>query len=64
MYLEIYALVPAHFLSAPGLVWQAASEKKKLKLDLLTGYRYVIDILMAEKGIRGGIFCYSSICES
>ena len=40
------------FLSVPGLVWQAALKKTKVKLDLLTD----IDmLLMLEKGIRGGI---------
>ena len=40
------------FLSAPGLAWQAALKKTKLKVDLLTD----IDMLLiAEKGIRVGI---------
>ena len=55
MCLEIYELNPAKFLSAPGLAWQAALKKTKVKLDLLTD----IDmLLMVEKGIRGGI-CHS-----
>ena len=55
MCLEIYELDPAKFLSAPGLAWQAALKKTKVKLDLLTD----IDmLLMVEKGIRGGI-CHS-----
>ena len=49
---EIYELHPAHFLSAPGLAWQAYIKKTKIKLELLTD----IDmLLMVEKGIRGGI---------
>ena len=53
MCLEIYKLDPAKFLSAPGLAWQAALKKTKVKLDLLTD----IDmLLMVEKGIRGGIY--------
>ena len=52
MCLEIYELDPAKFLSAPGLAWQAALKKTKVKLDLLTD----IDmLLMVEKSIRGGI---------
>ena len=52
---KIYELDPAKFLSAPGLAWQAALKKAKVKLDLLTN----IDMfLMVEKGIRGGI-CHS-----
>ena len=47
--LEIYELDPAKFLPAPGLAWQPALKKDKVKLDLLTD----IDILlMVEKGIR------------
>ena len=52
MRLQIYKLDPAHFLTAPGLVWQAALKKTEVKLDLLTD----IDmLLMVEKSIRGGI---------
>ena len=36
MFLKIYELDPAKFLSAPGLAWQAALKKTKVKLDLLT----------------------------
>ena len=53
--LKIYKLDPAKFLSAPGLAWQAALKRTKVKLDLLTD----IDMsLMVEEGIRGGI-CHS-----
>ena len=50
------------FLSAPELVWQAASKKTKVKIDLLND----IDmLLMIEKGIRGGILSLDlSICKS
>ena len=30
-YIEIYELDPAHFLSAPGLAWQACFKKTKVK---------------------------------
>ena len=36
MCLEIYELDPAKFLSAPGLAWQSALKKTKVKLALLT----------------------------
>ena len=50
--IEIHVLDPAHFLSAPGLAWQACLKKTKVKLELLTN----IDmLLMVEKGTRGGI---------
>ena len=55
MCLEIYELNPAHFLFAPGLAWQAALKKRKVKLDFLTD----IDILfMIEKSIRAGMSLY------
>ena len=51
--IEIYELDPAHFLSAPGLAWQACLKKTKVELELLTD----IDmLLMIENVIRGGIF--------
>ena len=36
MCIKVYELDPAHFLSAPGLAWQACLKKTKVKLDLLT----------------------------
>ena len=50
--IEIYELDPAHFLSAPGLAWQACLKKTKVKLELLTHNDM---LMMVEKGIRGGI---------
>ena len=55
MSLEILELDLAKFLSVPGLAWQAALKKTKVKLDFLTD----IDmLLMVGKKIRGGI-CHS-----
>ena len=34
--IEIYELDPAHFSSAPGLVWQTCLKKTEVKLELLT----------------------------
>ena len=50
--IEIYELHPAHFLSAPGLVWRACLRKTGVELELLSN---VDMLLMVEKGIRGGI---------
>ena len=50
--IEIYELDPAHFLSAPGLAWQACLKKTQVKLELLTDNNM---LLMFEKGIRGGM---------
>ena len=47
---EIYELDPAHFLSAPGLTWQACLKKTKVELELLTDNGMLI---MFEEGIRG-----------
>ena len=55
MYLKEYELDPAHFLSLPGLAWQACLKKTNIELELLTDYDM---LLMVEKGIRGGI-CHS-----
>ena len=45
-------LCPAHFLSAPGLAWQACFKKANVNLELLTD---VDMLLMVEAGIRGGM---------
>ena len=50
--IEIYELDPGHFLSAPGLAWQACLKKTEVKLELLTD---VDMLLMVEEGIRSGI---------
>ena len=50
--IKVYELDPAHFLSLPGLAWQACLKKTNIKLELLTDYDM---LLMVEEGIRGGI---------
>ena len=55
MCLKEYKLDPAHFLSLPGLAWQACLKKTNVELELLTDYDM---LLMVEEGIRGGI-CHS-----
>ena len=55
MCLKEYELDPAHFVSLPGLAWQACLKKTNIELELLTDYDM---LLMVEKGIRGGI-CHS-----
>ena len=52
---KVYELDPAHFLSLPGLAWQACLKKTNIELQLLTDYDM---LLMVEEGIRGGI-CHS-----
>ena len=54
--MEIYELDPSHFLSAPGLTWQACSKKTEVKIELLTDNDM---LLMSEKGICG-IMCQVS----
>ena len=52
MCLEIYELDPTKYFSAPGLAWQAALKRTKVKLNLL----FDIDMLLTvEKSIRGGM---------
>ena len=55
MCLKKYELDPAHFLSLPGLAWQACLKKTGIELELLTDYDM---LLMVQEGIRGGI-CHS-----
>ena len=47
-----YELDPAHFISLPGLAWQACLKKTNVELQLLTDYDMLLRI---EEGIRGGI---------
>ena len=53
MCIKEYELDPAHFLSLPGLAWQACFKKTNIELELLTDYDM---LLMVEEGIRGGIY--------
>ena len=55
MCLKEYELDLAHFLSLPGLAWQACLKKTNIELELLTDYDM---LLMVEEGIRCGI-CHS-----
>ena len=55
MCIKEYELDPAHFLSLPGLAWEACLKKTNIELELLTDYDM---LLMVDKGIRSGI-CYS-----
>ena len=50
--LSNYELDPAHFISLPGLAWQACLKKTGVELELLTDYDM---LLMIDEGIRGGI---------
>ena len=50
--IEIYGLNRSHFLSAPGLAWQACLKKTNVNLELLTNVHM---LLMVEEGIRGGM---------
>ena len=55
MCIKVYEFDPAHFVSLPGLAWQAYLKKTNIELELLTDYDM---LLMVEEGIRGGI-CHS-----
>ena len=48
--IKVYELDPAHFLSLPGLAWQACLKTTNIKLELLTDYDM---LLMVEEAIRG-----------
>ena len=51
--IEIYELNFSHFLSAPGLSWQACLKKTEIRLESLTNTDM---LLIVKKGIRGGIY--------
>ena len=48
--IKTYELDPAHFISLPGLAWQACLKKTRVELELLTDYDM---LLMIKEGIRG-----------
>ena len=48
--IKLYGRDLSHFLSAPGLAWQACLKKTNVKLELLTDINM---LLMIEAGIRG-----------
>ena len=50
--IEMYELDPAHFLSAPGLSWQACLKKTGITLELITDADMLV---MVAKGISRGI---------
>ena len=50
--IKTYELDPSHFISLPGLAWQACLKKTGVELELLTDYDM---LLMIEEGIRDGI---------
>ena len=50
--IKTYELDPAHFISLPGLAWQAYLKRAGVELALLTDYDM---LLMIEEGLRGGI---------
>ena len=52
MCIEVCELDPAHFLSAPGLAWQACLKKTRVELELIAN---VDMLLMIGREIRGGI---------
>ena len=51
MCIKVYELDPAHFVSAPGLAWQACLKKAEVELELITDPDM---LLMVEEGMRGG----------
>ena len=55
MCINVYELDSAHFLSLPGLAWQACLKKTNIELELSTNYGM---LLMVVEGIRGRI-CHS-----
>ena len=55
--LKDYGLCPSHYLSAPGLSWDAMLKMTTLKLELIPGSDIYI---FFEKTARGGVFYISN----
>ena len=51
MCIKVYELDPAHFLSLPGLAWQACLNKTNVKLELLTDYDMLLEVEYATQCI-------------
>ena len=60
MCIKEYELDPAHFLSLPGLAWQASLKKTNIELELLTDYDM---LLMVEEGIRECVTQYTGMLK-
>ena len=56
---KIYEIDPTHFLSAPGLAWQACLKKTEIQLELLTNI-VVVDGLKINQ--RRNIPCNTYVC--
>ena len=56
MRIKEYELDPSHFVSLPGLAWQACLKKTNIELELLTNYDM---LLMVEEGKGRGGICHS-----
>ena len=44
MCIKVYELDPAHFVSLPGLAWQACLKRTNIELELLTDYYMLLMI--------------------
>ena len=52
MCLKYYGLDPAHYISSPGLAWDACLKMTKIELELISD---IDQYLFVEKGLRGGL---------
>jgi hypothetical protein len=52
--LENYGLDPCHYFTAPSLSWDAMLKKTKIEIETFNDQQYDM-MLLAERGIRGGI---------
>ena len=58
--IKTYELDPTHFISLPGLAWQACLQKTGVELELLTDYGM---LLMIEESIRWNMSRCTSLCK-
>ena len=54
--LKNYGLCPSHYLSVPGLNWDAILKMTKIKLEIITDPdMYILTCIFSLKKARGGI---------
>ena len=56
IYLQRYELDPGKFLAVPGLAWQAALKRTKVKLDLLTDIDMLLMVKKRYKRRNNGLY--------
>ena len=56
MYIKEYKLDPTHFLSLPGLAWQACLKKTNIELELLNDYDMLLMVVYRKNYMKNSEF--------